>query len=240
MLLVRDVMTRDVATVGPDAKIDAVIHIMVSHHVSGIPVLTETGQIAGIVTEGDLLQRVETATDRGKHRKRLNFIEFLLGGGKEMTQYIRSHSRRVSDLMTENVVTIADDRPLAEVVRLMEENRVRRLPVLQEGRMVGIVSRADLVAALGRKLAETAPQEGLSDVEVEARIRAALESATWFGGGNSVDVRVEDGVATMDGVIYDERLRNAIRVAVETVPGVAEVKDHITFVEPMTGTLYPP
>ena len=239
MLLVRDVMTRDVETVGPDATIDAVIAIMVARHASGVPVVTTEGKIAGIITEGDLLRRVETATDRVRDRKRLNFIDFLIGGGKEMARYIRSHSHRVSDIMTESVITITEDRPLAEVVRLMEEHAIRRVPVAKDGRLLGIVSRSDLVAALGRQLRETASAEALPDREVEAAIRAALNSASWFGPGVSVDVQVEGGVATMQGVIDDERLRDAVRVAVETVPGVTEVKDRIIFVEPMTGSIYP-
>jgi CBS domain-containing protein len=241
MLLAGDIMTRDVQTVAPDAQIDTAIDIMIKRRASGVPVVTDSGQIVGIVTEGDLLRRVETTTDLSHGRKPMKFLEFLLGSGKEITNYVRSHSRRVSDLMTENVVTVTEETPLAEVVRLMEKHRVRRLPVEHGGRLVGIIARSDLVAALGRRLAEVTPGLKASDPELEARICAALDSAGWFASAakSSVDVRVADGIATMEGVIHDERLRTAIRVAVENVPGIARVKDHIVFVEPMTGSIYP-
>jgi len=241
MLLARDIMTRDVRTVGPDATVSAVIQIMVACHASGVPVVTGSRQILGIITEGDLLRRVETATEHGAGHKPRYFLDLLLGGGREITDYIRSHSRRVSDLMTEVVVTVAEDAPLAEVVRLMEKHRVRRLPVERDGRLTGIVARSDLVAALGRRLADilTPSPEPVPDPDLEARIMSALDAAGWFASNASVGVRVAAGVATLEGVIHDERLRTAIRVTVENVPGIAAVQDKIVYVEPMTGSIYP-
>lgn len=239
MLLARDIMTRDVRTVGPEATISAVIQIMVACHASGVPVVTASRQILGIITEGDLLRRVETATDHAAGRKPRYFLDLLLGGGREITDYIRSHSRRVHDLMTEVVVTVAEDAPLAEVVRLMEKHCVRRLPVERDGRLVGIIARSDLVAALGRRLAELSSPDSLPDRDLEARITTALEAAGWFAGNASVGISVAGGVATLEGVIHDERLRTAIRVTVENVAGIAAVQDKIVFVEPMTGSIYP-
>lgn len=241
MLLTRDIMTRDVRTVGPDATISAVIQIMVSCRASGVPVVTGSGQIVGILTEGDLLRRVETATDHAAGRKPRYFLDLLLGGGREITDYIRSHSRRVSDLMTETVVTVEEEAPLAEVVRLMEKYRIRRVPVERDGRLVGIVARSDLVAALGRRLADilTPSPEPVPDPDLEARITSALEAAGWFASNASVGVRVEGGVAILEGVIHDERLRTAIRVTVENVAGIASVQDKIVYVEPLTGSIYP-
>jgi CBS domain-containing protein len=235
-MLAGEIMTRDVATVGLDASIEAVIALMVARGASGVPVVTEQGQLAGIITEGDLLRRVETATIEPRRR---SFLDLLLGPGREVTEYVRSHSRRVSDLMTEQVISVAEDTPLAEVVRIMETKRVRRVPVLRDGRLVGIISRADLVRALGRRLAElAAPLRSASDDELELRVRAALGRVSLFDNSN-IDVRVEDGAATVEGVIHDERLRPALRVAVETVPGILTVIDKIIFVEPVTGSIYP-
>jgi CBS domain-containing protein len=237
MLQARDVMTTPVETVRPEAGIDIVIGIMVAGRLSGVPVVSAGGDLLGILTEGDLLRRVETGTDSDPAARRTNFLEFLLGGGHDITHYIRSHSRRVSDIMTATVVTVTENAPLSEIVGLMEKHRVRRLPVERDGRLVGIVSRSDLVAALGRKLAQVEPEPG-SDPEIETRILAVLEAAPWFAQSN-VDVRVNAGVATVEGVIHDERLRTAIRVAVETVPGVTDVTDKVAYVEPMTGSIYP-
>lgn len=235
-MLAQDIMTRDVATVGPDATIGAVIAVMLARHASGVPVVTADGQLAGIITEGDLLRRVETATE-GQSRR--SFFEVLLGSGHQATEYVRSHSRRVSDLMTERVLSVAENTPLAEVVRLMESKHIRRVPVLRDGKLVGIVSRSDLVRALGRRLAEiTAHDPGASDDDLAQAARAALESAGLFANAN-LEVQVDGGVARIEGVIHDERLRTAVRVAVETVPGIRSVTDQVIFVEPVTGSIYP-
>jgi CBS domain-containing protein len=235
-MLASDIMTRDVATVGLDASVEAVIALMVARGVSGVPVVAGQGQLAGIISEGDLLRRAETATVEPRRR---SFLELLLGPSREVTDYVRSHSRRVNDLMTEQVISVAEDTPLAEVVRLMETKRIRRVPVLRHGKLVGIVSRADLVRALGRKLAElTAPVAAVSDDELEQRVKAALGRISLFDNSN-IEVRVEDGAASVEGVIHDERLRPALRVAVETVPGIRTVIDKIVFVEPVTGSIYP-
>lgn len=235
-MLAGEIMTRDVATVGLDASIEAVIALMVARHASGVPVVAGNGQIAGIITEGDLLRRVETATDAPQRRP---FLDLLLGPGREAAGYVRSHSRRVRDLMTERVVSVTEDTPLAEVVRLMETKRIRRVPVLRSGLVVGIISRADLLRALGRRLAElAAPLCAASDDELEQRVKAALDGTALFDTC-SITVAVEQGAATMEGVIHDERLRTALRVAVETVAGIRQVTDKIVFVEPMTGSIYP-
>jgi len=235
-MLASDIMTRDVATVGLDASVEAVIALMVARGVSGVPVVSGQGQLAGIISEGDLLRRAETVTVEPRRR---SFLELLIGPSREVTDYVRSHSRRVSDLMTEQVISVAEDTPLAEVVRLMETKRIRRVPVLRSGKLVGIISRADLVRALGRKLAElTAPVAAVSDDELEQRVKAALGRISLFDNSN-IEVRVEDGAASVEGVIHDERLRPALRVAVETVPGIRIVVDKIVFVEPVTGSIYP-
>lgn len=238
LLQARTIMTANVETVEPDASIGTVIQIMLSRRLSGLPVIAATGELMGIVTEGDLLRRVETGTDHVAGSKRLTFLDFLIGGDKGMVRYIHSHSRRVSDIMTEKVVTITEDTTLPEIVALMEKHKVRRLPVERAGRLVGIVSRADLVAVLGRRLAELEPTESVRDEDILDRIRMVLDASPW-SVQSSVDAGVRDGVVTLEGVIHDERQRAAFRVAVETVPGVVSVIDHIVFVEPMTGSIYP-
>ena len=230
----RDIMATDIRTVGPDATIDVAIKIMTERRVTGVPVVDDTGTLVGILTEGDLLRRVETGTG---DRLRPLFLDLLLGSGKEAVQYVRTHSRRVRDLMSPHVVTVTEDDSLTEVVRLMERRRIRRLPVVRDGQLVGIVSRSDLITALGRKLAEI-PAAPVTDQEIEARVHAELHDSHWLGN-SSIGIRVEGGVATLEGVIHDERTRDAIRVAAENVPGVTSVCDKIVFVEPMTGSIYP-
>lgn len=230
----RDVMTTDIRTVGPDATIDAAIAIMAERRVTGVPVVGDDGRLVGILTEGDLLRRVET--DTGDHMRPL-FLDLLIGTGREASDYVRTHSRRVSDLMSAHVLWVAEDDPLSDVVRLMERRHIRRVPVLRDGRLVGIVSRSDLIAALGRKLAAISGGPA-SDTEIAAKVKAELHDSRWLGS-SSIGIRVDGGVATLEGIIYDERTRRAIRVAAENVPGVTAVHDKIVYVEPMTGAISP-
>ncbi len=228
----RDVMTTQVATVGPDAAIETAIALMTQQRVSGVPVVDAEGRLVGILTEGDLLRRVEIGTDDHLRRP---FLDLLMGRGREAVEYVRSHSRRVSDLMTEEIVSVDDDAPLREVVRLMEKRRVRRVPVLRNRRLVGVVSRHDLIVALGRELQEIeAPRP--TDAALAAKIQGEILNAHWLGS-SSVGITVEGGVVTLEGVIHDERVRAAIRVAAENVPGVKAVHDEIVFVEPQTGAI---
>jgi CBS domain-containing protein len=230
----RDVMTTDFRTVRPEDTIDAAIAIMAERRVSGVPVVSEDERLVGILTEGDLLRRVETGT--GEHLRPM-FLDLLTGTGREAADYVHTHSRRVGDLMTAHVLTVTEEDPLRAVVRLMERRRIRRVPVLRDGRLVGIVSRSDLIGALGRKLAAIQPTGG-SDPEIAAEVLADLHDSHWLGN-SSVGIRVEGGVATLEGVINDERTRDAIRVAAENVPGVTAVRDKIVYVEPMTGAISP-
>ncbi|GAB0114777.1 CBS domain-containing protein [Acidisoma sp. C75] len=232
----RDIMTAKVVTVGPEASIDSAIALMVGQRISGIPVVAGDGRLVGMLTERDLLRRAELETE-SPHRR--SFLGLLLGHGEEAAAYVRSHSRRVGDVMTEKVISIVEDTPLEEIVQLMEKHRIRRLPVVWDGRLVGIVSRLDLVRALGARLAaEPKAAADLPDQELEARVKAALARVSLFDS-SSIAVTVAQHRARIEGVIPDEALRPAIRVAVERVPGIAAVEDRVVFVEPVTGAIYP-
>jgi CBS domain-containing protein len=229
---ISDVMITDFRTVGPDSTIDAAIAIMTERRVSGVPVVDEAGLLLGILTEGDLLRRVETGT--GAHARWLLF-DLITGPGREAIDYVRTHSRRVGDLMTANVCTVTEDDPLSAAVRLMEGRRIRRVPVVRGKKLVGIVSRSDLIAALGHKLAAFPPMPA-TDADIAAKAEHELQTAHWLGR-TSIGLRVEGGVATLEGIITDERMRDAIRVAVQNVPGVTAIHDRIVFVEPSTGAM---
>lgn len=231
---VHDVMTTDVRTVGPDASIGSAIAIMMERRVSGVPVVDEAGLLVGILTEGDLLRRAETGT--GAQTRPL-LLDLLAGPGREAVDYVRTHSRRVIDLMTTPVVTVTEHDALADVVRLMERRRIRRVPVVRAGRPVGIVSRFDLISALGRALAALPPPPA-RDAEIAAKVEQEWRGKRWLGK-SSIGIRVEDGVATLEGIIHDERMRGAIRVAAQNVPGVTAITDRIVYVEPFTGAIVP-
>ena len=143
----KDVMTHCVVSIAPGAPILEAIGRMISHQVSGMPVIDADGKLAGMITEGDFLHRAETHTEAPRRR----WLELLLGPGSPAEEYSRSHGRSVQDVMSPNVITVDAEAPLGEVVRLMEENAIKRIPVVEDGRVVGIVSRADLMAALAER-----------------------------------------------------------------------------------------
>jgi CBS domain-containing protein len=229
-----DVMATSLLTVTPATTIDVAIKLMLDHHVSGLPVVDADGTLAGIITEGDLLRRSETGTGE---RRRSKFMEFLVGPGREAKSYVHSHSRRVSDLMTSDVVTVTPATPLESVVELMETRRIRRVCVMTGNTLVGLVSRADLLRALAQKLAAL-PHEEVTDEGIRAALMAELEAAKWVSCSN-INIDVRDRMVTLEGFIYDERMRAALNVAAQNVDGVLGVVDNLVWLDTTTGLIVP-
>ncbi|HET6606017.1 MAG TPA: CBS domain-containing protein [Rhodopila sp.] len=225
----KDIMTTDVATVGPKQKIAEVIKCMAERHASGIPVVGADHKVCGIVTEGDLLRRAEIGT-QARHS---NLMTFLLGSGRLADEYVQSHTRAVEDIMTMDVATVEPDSELGDIVALMERRHVKRLPVVQDGVCIGIVSRADIVRAVGRAL-EAAQLEPTDDAAIRQRILDEISRCGWCREGQ-IEVRVMDGVVELEGVLFEERQRGALLVLAGNVPGVKSCVDLMTWVEPHTG-----
>ncbi|MGC2413014.1 MAG: CBS domain-containing protein [Stellaceae bacterium] len=232
---VADVMTRTVITVTPETTIADAAGLLLQHRISGLPVVDTKGAVVGIVTEGDLLRRTETGTER-RHAR---WLEFLITPGRLAREYANANARKVGEVMSADIVAVTPRESLAEVVRLMEHNHVKRLPVIEAGRLVGIVSRANLVRALLDDLSKPAGgNAALGDAEIAERILAEITKQPW-GPRASVDVKVASGVAELYGSITDERERTALRVLAENTAGVKEVRDHLVWVEPMSGFVIP-
>jgi len=226
-----DVMTRNIVSVSRDAPVAEAIRLMLDNHISGLPVIDEANQLVGILTEGDLLRRGETGTER--HRPR--WLEMLMGPGRLADEYVRTHGRKVGEIMTRDLARVTPDTPLDEVVGLMERRRIKRVPVLDGDRPVGIVSRADLLRALARTLEEK-PPPAIGDEAIRERILAELAKVSWVPR-DGLAITVANGVVDLDGVILDEKERDALRVAAENVPGVKAVEDRLVWVEPVSGTV---
>ena len=222
------IMTRSVVTVAPDATILEAAKTMLQHHVSGLPVVDAAAKLVGIVSEGDFIRRGEIGTQR----KRSRWLRFLLGTGAEATDYVREHGRKVSEVMTGEPVTIAEDATLEEIVTAMETNGIKRLPVMRGDKLVGIVSRANLLQAVA-SLAQEIPDPTADDDHIRNRIIQALEKNDWSPSGLNVIVR--DGIVHLSGVIIDEDSRQAAIVATENVAGVRKVHDHLCWVDTMSG-----
>lgn len=229
-----DVMTRKLVTVGRGIPIAQAIRLMLDNGVSGLPVLGEDGKVVGILTEGDLLRRSETGTER--HRPR--WLEILMGPGRMAGEYVRTHGRKVEEIMTRNLVSVTEDTPLDEIVELMERRRIKRVPVFAGDALVGIVSRADLLRALALALAD--PPRGMrSDEEIREQILAELAKAAWVRR-DGLEIRVKSGVVELEGVILEEKERQALRVVAENVPGVSAVEDRLVWIDPVSGTVIDP
>jgi len=224
-----EIMTRDPVSVTPQESIAEAARLMLEHRISGLPVTDEDGAVVGVVTEGDLLRRAETGTER--HRVR--WLEFLLGPGRLAADYIDAHARKVGEVMTGDPAVAAPDDDLADIVTLMEKRHIKRVPVVEGGKLVGIVSRADLVRDLAQEKMALAGKP-MSDDEIRNRIVAIIEKEPW-GPRFSIDVGVDHGIVDLHGTVTDDRARTALIVAAETVPGVKTVRDHLVWVEPSSG-----
>lgn len=229
-----EIMTRPVISVTPDTAISEAARLMLQHRISGLPVVDAGGEVAGMVTEGDLLRRAETGTQRRHPR----WLEFLISPGRLARDYTNAHARKVGEVMSQNAVAAAPEDPLEDVVRLMERHRVKRLPIVENGRLVGIVSRANLVRALVRAMAKPLPHSAISDEQIRDRILDEISKQPW-GPRASVSVRVKDGIAELYGTITDERERAALQVLSESTPGIKTVRDELVWVEPVSGLVIP-
>ncbi len=223
----RDVMTRKVVSISPEASIAEMGQSMLDNKISGLPVVDNAGHLVGIVSEGDCLRRVETGTER----KRPRWLEFLVGPGRLSAEYIRSHSLKVADVMTQPAIAITEDTPLQEIVHLMESRRIKRLPVVRDRKVVGIVSRANLLHALV-SAADKIPTGTPTDAAIRDQLMTELNNQPWAPQLNAV---VQDGIVDLWGIVFAANQREAAIVAAKNIPGVKEVRSHIAWVEPMSG-----
>jgi CBS domain-containing protein len=230
-MIVADVMTRNCITIAPDATVEEAVNLMLNRHISGLFVVDKAGELAGVITEGDLLRRDELGTQRNRPW----WLRLLASPARQAADFTQANGRHVRDVMTEDVLSIAQDAPLEDVVEAMETNRIKRLPVTADGKVVGVVSRADLLRALiGR--ARTAEPLATDDRTIRTAILNALEAQSW-APMTTLNVTVADSVVDVWGTITNDEERHAIRVVVENTPGVKTVHDHLVYVEPYTGTV---
>ena len=228
----KDVMTPCVLSIAPDASISAAARLMLQNKISGLPVIDDSGKLVGMITEGDFLRRAEIGTQR----RRARWIEFLVGPGRLADEYSRSSGRTISDVMTHDVHTVNVDAPLEQIVRMMERRRIKRVPVVAGGKVVGIVTRANLLRSLSSVADEIVPSSA-DDNAIREQIYAELNRQTWTPVAR-IDVTVRNGVVQLSGSLTDERQRGALRILAENIPGVKKVQDHLIWIEPETGMYF--
>ncbi len=216
-----DVMVSPVFTVKPDSSVKDLANLLVEKRISAVPVVDDAGKLVGVVSEGDLMHRSESGTER----RRSWWLRLIAGDAVLATDYAKAHARKVADIMSRDVITAEPDTPLDQVAALMERNKIKRVPIMQNGQIVGIVSRANLVQAIanapGAEVAGTVPDAAIRD-----RLLKHLKAQPW-AHTDLLNVDVKDGVVTLTGMANSEAERKAIRVAAEAMPGVRKVEDEM-------------
>lgn len=219
---VKDLMTTAVVTVSSRTTIAEATRLMLARRVSGLPVVGDTGELVGMLSEGDFLRRVELGT----WRRPMQWLPDALRGGESAKDFILTRGLRVGDVMSHTPVTTVPGARLEDAVSLMQRHRIKRLPVLDGGKLIGILTRADFVRALAALVAPSYEEPATSDLEIAERIHDDLRVQPWALNSHVV-VRVDRGHVELRGRALDEDQRDAARVLAENVAGVQSVVNDI-------------
>ncbi len=232
-MLARDIMTRDVLVVRPDTSVAEIAKLLVSHQVSAVPVVENGNALVGIVSEGDLLRRPET----GSGKRRSWWLDLLADTDTLAQEYAKSHARKARDVMSKHVVAVSEDTSVAEIADLLERHRIKRVPVVQDGKLIGLVSRADIVRAFAERAAKATPTPapGASDDRtIRAKLMEQLSAQPWAETA-FINIVVKDGVISFNGLVGSKEQAKALRVLAENVPGVNSVVDNT---QPRSAAMY--
>ena len=224
----RDIMTTTVAKVAPDTAVPEIVDLLLQRRISAVPVVDAEDKVLGMVSEGDLMRRHETGTER--HRSW--WLALFTNSADLAGDYTKSHGMHARDIMTKPVLTIAEDASLPEIAEMLESRRVKRLPVVRDGKMVGIVSRADLLRGLAAQQAQIKANErsapaATDDRAIRENILAAIDNEAWVSSSH-LNVVVSDGVVHLWGLVASDKERQALKVAAENTPGVKSVEQHLS------------
>jgi CBS-domain-containing membrane protein len=225
----QEVMTRDVVTVGPDTTVGEIAALLVRHRISAVPVISSDQQLIGIVTQTDLAHRSETGTEK----RRKWWLEVFADPDVKAREYVKSHGLRAQDVMTRFVTSVPQNASLGEVANVLDAQRIRQVPVVSKGKVVGMISRADLV----RKLAETkaaAADARLDNGALQQAIWDQIKAQPWLKSA-FVNLSVKDGVVELWGAVDSNEQRQALRVLVEGVSGVRKVEDNVNLFPKVVG-----
>jgi CBS domain-containing protein len=232
-MLVADLMTKNLITVLPETSLADAARIMIARHLSGLLVLGDTGSLLGVITEGDLLRRAEIGT-ADEHP---NWLKSFLMPGSLAADYVKTHGRHVSEVMTSDPVCVTPQTALNTAAGIMGKRHIKRLPVVENGLPVGVISRSDLLRALAPQLLHNAGKKH-SDDEILADIKASMDKESW-APKSGIHVSVKNAVVDLGGVIMSDDEHRAIKVIAENAAGVARVNDHLVFVDPGSGMAFP-
>lgn len=217
-----DVMVRDLVTVHPDTDVAKAVKLLSEHDVSALPVVDDHGHLVGIISEADLIHRVEIGTE--KHRAW--WVEAVTGASTLAGDFAKSHGKKVEEVMTTDVVSATEEAPLSDIAALLERKRIKRVPITRNRKLVGVVSRSNLIQALASALGHGEEKAGKGDREIRQELLARLEKQPWtdFGSRNII---VSAGTVHLWGLISSEPERKALIALAESVPGVVSVADEM-------------
>jgi len=225
-----DVMVTDVITVKPDSNVQDVAELLLTNRISAVPVVDAAGKLVGMVSEGDLLRRSEANTGH----ERSWWLQLLMGRELLAAEYLKEHSRKVADVMTREVVVAEPDTPVADIATLLERHRIKRVPIVQNGKVMGIVSRANLIQALATFRKKLTLPQPVADAELREKIASRLKSEPWVRP-LLANVTVTDGTVDLWGLVDSAVEKKALRVAVENMPGVKVINDNVLVRRPGSG-----
>ena len=216
-----EIMSRDVVTVGPKTTVREIAETMTKHRISGVPVVDQSGRLVGILSETDLLHRMETGTERRPKW----WLGLFQDSGSMAREFTKSHGLTAGDIMTTDVTTVSGTSSLAEIAELLDAKNLKRVPVLVDGKLAGIITRGDMVKALAN--AETTPKSaGGDDASVARAVTKRIGEVRWLRDAY-VSVLVIDGIAELTGLVPTTDQKKALVVLVEETPGVKGIEDRL-------------
>ncbi len=224
----QDIMTRDVATVSPDTPVRDIAALMMEKHISGAPVLTD-GRIVGMISESDLLHRAEVGTER-KHKW---WFRIFADSDALAREYAKAHGLKAHDIMSRYVVSVRDDAELRDVADILDSRRIKRVPVVREGRLVGIITRGDLVRALSQVQISKADRK-FDNAVLHKALHDRIRTQSWLND-TYINLTVNDGVVELWGLVVTPDQHSALRALVEETEGVRRVEDKLSVAGPLRG-----
>jgi CBS domain-containing protein len=224
-----DIMTHAVVSVDPDLPLAEVSKLMLGRGISAVCVVGREGKLVGIVSEGDLLRRTEIKTEK----KRSWWLRLVAGDDELASDYVKCRGRKARDVMSGAPVTVSEEAPVGDIVAVLEQHKIKRVPVVRDGRVVGLVSRANLLRAFAAEAARELPDVSTDDRAVRKRLLEELENQPWWHGRKE-EVVVADGIVHIWGTVHSDLERHAMSVAAENTPGVKAVRNYVTVSSPVT------
>jgi len=216
-----DVMVRDVVTVRPDTDVAEAVKLLAEHDVSALPVVDVAGNLVGVLSEADLIHRAEIGTEK----QRPWWLEAVTGASTLAEEFANSHGKRVGEIMTDGAISVAEETPLSEIAAIFERKRIKRVPVVKDGKLVGIVSRSNLIQALA-SLVGRVDQQDETDHQIRLDLLSRLKDQPWTGFGER-NITVSNRIVHLWGLVGSEAERKALLALAESISGVSRVSDEM-------------